>query len=1232
MLHVLVGSTVAIVVKKLKKTTEHCINVRDSKEKKKTEYFLRVRDAIEEKKISELLHGNLPRREHQSWLETAETIISDKNLSDLAESIEEIDYQLEKSIEHCLVIYVPLKITKKTTSEKDRGEKYRLGKKSSSGSKDKPAKLKEVDLGTKLVQRKEKEANYLINSDYLATESTEAEAEAEQQELIHLAEPKSLYVHGTREKILSDPEIEDENLINLKCAKIEPGPYGSKEEVQHKPAFETSIPPKIEEDQMKPNLKTSTIEEEDSLKRIFKTSDSLEIEEEDQLKSNIKAITPLEIEEENRIWPKIGTSSNFSETWASPDFVTHVPQNVEFSINKGVAKSNSPTTEGQEFARHVETAKRPIRRHISQIFGCTKDDGTATTSPPYGAEESPRPAKNSNRIDQTVNKILDCLKNGGTARRIGIYGSGGIGKTTVLKALFEHAETKKLFSSIIWFTLSRYSSTKKRKIRAAKQLLTWPDDSNTNLESILLALKSENTLLLLDDVWEGIDLGALGIPNTRQDSGCRIILTAKSIDICKMTASDTEFGMELLSVEEAWKLFHDQLGGKFISPDIECHARGIVAECGGLPLTIVVIGRALREESEVLVWKHALEEFLLHGGPGKHGREAIIRQLKLSYDKLESHELKACFLYCALIQEDYKLDELISYFTKEGLLAGNSSERGCNVVKTLLEASLLEVSIDGVSLQMHDLVRDLALAIMSPEVEGCEFLLRSDYRLSKKLEIPRAGSGFRWLPERHKFLLHAGAGLTDPPPKEDWKQAQMIFLMDNQLLSLPENLSCPKLLNLFLERNNNLTDIPMSFFDNMPCLQGLNLSATRIKSLPRSLDQLKRLKELVLRDCERFSTLPCEIGALKQLELLDLRGTQIYKLPDKIGYLVHLKHLLISFYGTNNASEYVKLPQKFVSDGILSKLLLLNVLSITIYPGDKRWSRCVESVAKDVQSLSELVILEFYFPEVKLLDLFVRESPSWNGKGLTKFKLIVGNNVRRIVARVPDEVEFEYNQQDRCFRFVNSEATPTEEVGGVLSRSTAFYLDHHLKIKNLSDFGVTNMNALEFCILRECPEIVTVFDGTRGGSALPVLRHLSIHYLWNLEKIWEDSVQRESLSKLRVLSIHTCPKLTFVLPSTIIENLCNLEVLVVEDCQAVTDVVLYENVNDSCDTVILPKLKKLRLHYLPKLVRIWKGAWHPIENTSFYDCPKLQEKLREEDPELFEILKAYFIETLKNDI
>ncbi|KAK7824606.1 disease resistance protein rps2 [Quercus suber] len=72
----------------------------------------------------------------------------------------------------------------------------------------------------------------------------------------------------------------------------------------------------------------------------------------------------------------------------------------------------------------------------------------------------------------------------------------------------------------------------------------------------------------------------------------------------------------------------------------------------------------------------------------------------------------------------------------------------------------------------------------------------------------------------------------------------MMFLMDNKLSKLPERPSCLKLLALFLQRNHHLRVIPSLFFDLMPCLIVLNLSKTRIKSLPMSLFTLMSLEEM----------------------------------------------------------------------------------------------------------------------------------------------------------------------------------------------------------------------------------------------------------------------------------------------------------------------------------------------------------------------------------------------------
>lgn len=810
-------------------------------------------------------------------------------------------------------------------------------------------------------------------------------------------------------------------------------------------------------------------------------------------------------------------------------------------------------------------------------------------------------------IDDNVLKIIGLLREN-SVRSIGIYGIGGIGKTTILKSLFNDRETNDMFDSIIWVTVSRHWSSQKIQDQLQMQLLNNLSGSNTNLHPKLLhSLKNKKLLFLLDDVWDRIDLNDAGIPVPSEEIDCRIIFTTRFLDVCRIMDADTKLEIQPISREEAWGLFHDQVGGIIYSTDIKLYAETIVAECGGLPLAIVVTGRALRKENNVLEWKHALRELLIPGTRDEHDSEAVIQQLKFCYDRLKARDVKDCFLYCASFQEDcdVNISELLNHLVDEGLVAGNMEDafrRGNDIIQTLIEASMLESTSNGVSVKMHDVLRDFASTLMLPGAEGCHFLVRADLRLTQPVQSPKSDTFMT--DKGHQFLFGAGAGSIEPPSNEKWEQTMMIFLMDNELFSLPESPSCPNLLSLFLQRNNHLRTIPESFFENMPCLEVLNLSQTKIKSLPRSLFKLNNLKALIIRDCKNLSILPSAIGALETLELLDLRRTAIYNLPDEVQSLTRLKHMTVSFYGSNNSSEYSKLPQTLVSDGVLSRLVHLTVLHIAVYPGDQRWSKSIKLITMEIQNLNELEMLEIHFPEVELLEQFLRDSLPWKDQRLTKFRFVVGHNVKRVVERVPDDVELDYNQQDRRLIFVNEETLPSA-VKEVLSRSTAFYLDHHLTICKLSDFGAINLNALKFLILRECPVMQTVLNGKEvEGSAFPLLEHLSIHLLWSLEKICENPVPTGSFSKLRYLSVHTCPVLPFILPCSMAQNLHNLEVLIVEDCEAAKELI-FNDQNIDPGEILLPKLKRLRLHYLPNLVDIWKGSWPPLEHISFYDCPNL---------------------------
>ncbi|GAB4859123.1 hypothetical protein Ancab_010588 [Ancistrocladus abbreviatus] len=433
--------------------------------------------------------------------------------------------------------------------------------------------------------------------------------------------------------------------------------------------------------------------------------------------------------------------------------------------------------------------------------------------------------------------------------------------------------------------------------------------------------------------------------------------------------------------------------------------------------------------------------------------------------------------------------------------------------------------------KMHDVVRDMALEILSLEAEICQLLVSSDFGLKQLLKLEsevvesfektslasESAKTFATTevssPDYNQYMTRAGAGLKKPPPEVEWEQARMIFLMGNYLSCLPVRPSCPNLTVLFLQRNFNLRVIPASFFDDMPSLRVLNLSKTRVKSLPQSLFKLRSLQVLTLRDCQRLLVLPPEIGDLKSLELLDLKGTEISKLPDTIVGLVKLKSLQVSFYGSVIRSDYVKMPQNLISKGVISSLVLRE-LGIFVYPGDRRWMSSAFDVTVEVSGL-RLCSLSFHFPDVKQLEYFLSESPSWK-LGNLKYNFVVGQDAKRVVSQVSPDVELMYNQQDRCLRFVNGQNIP-DAVIEVLKHATSFYIDHHLCICYLSEFGVCNMQLLKFCVVRDCPKLeVMINDNELKSNVFPCLEHLSINCLWNLRRIWVGRLPMGSLSQLRI--------------------------------------------------------------------------------------------------------------------
>jgi sentrin-specific protease 7 len=111
---------------------------------------------------------------------------------------------------------------------------------------------------------------------------------------------------------------------------------------------------------------------------------------------------------------------------------------------------------------------------------------------------------------------------------IGIYGMGGVGKT-LLATLVEN-EVKRLatFKDVLWVTVSNKFSISKLQDDIAKRIGVKLDEDDERIRSnhLSLALETkEKSIIILDDVWNYIDLQKVGIP-------LKVILTTRLKHVC----------------------------------------------------------------------------------------------------------------------------------------------------------------------------------------------------------------------------------------------------------------------------------------------------------------------------------------------------------------------------------------------------------------------------------------------------------------------------------------------------------------------------------------------------------------------------------------------------------------------------------------------------------------------------------------------------------------------------
>nr|XP_011468890.1 PREDICTED: protein SUPPRESSOR OF npr1-1, CONSTITUTIVE 1-like [Fragaria vesca subsp. vesca] len=478
---------------------------------------------------------------------------------------------------------------------------------------------------------------------------------------------------------------------------------------------------------------------------------------------------------------------------------------------------------------------------------------------------------------------------------IGIWGMGGLGKTTIARALYDRITCK--FEHYCFLENVNEGFLKKGKILMQEELLSKilkekvqnPGLLNRGSSMIMERLGKKKVLLVLDDVDNFSQIETL-VGRRSFGSGSRIIITSR--DLQSLSSVDATYSPSFLSENEALELFR-QHAFRTNQPTGEYNhlLRSVIKYAQGLPLALKVLGAFLNNKS-ALEWEDVLEKIK------KIPHRDIQDVLRTSFEGLDDLE-REIFLDIACFFKGISK----GYVTK--ILDGCGFFSHCGL-RVLADRALITIS-DWNMVETHDLLQEMGREIVRQESvkePGRRSRLWSSEDVTKVLtqntatevveaifidfsklkEVYMHAESFVRMRKLRLLKIHYNSG---DDPSDDCKQhmiGDLKFLSHELRLLLWHGFPLKSLPNNF--QPNNLVDLDMRYSlieelwegtKPLKKLNFINLSHCQYLNRIPDFSEAPNLERLNLEGCVSLLEVHPSISALRKLVFLSLKGCKELK-------------------------------------------------------------------------------------------------------------------------------------------------------------------------------------------------------------------------------------------------------------------------------------------------------------------------------------------------------------------